>query len=133
MIDGENRFSNRQSVTGTAVSDNIVQLDPSGKDVASGEPLFLNVIVNKPSGSASAMTVAFQVAATETMTSPVTVASWVIPATVMEKGGPVLSASLPAKLSRGYGRIQYSGTSVSGLQVTAFLGQQGQTNLYWQD
>ncbi len=131
MIDGETRFSDRQALSGTAVSENIVEFDKSGKDVASGEPVYLNVLVTKHDTAAPAMDIEVRAAAGRDMAGAAKIATFTLPAGVVGKGGPILSAPLPAKLARGYGRLNYAltGTAPAGFQVTAWLGMAGQTNL----
>ena len=129
MIDAEARFSDRQALTATAVSNDIIEFEPHNHDIGAGEAVFLNVIVANPDKTAATLNVHLQVAPGEDMAGAEDVAIWEIPAEVIAKGGPVLSASLPAKLSRGYGRLNYVMTTFpANFTVTALLGQQGQTN-----
>lgn len=128
MIDAETRFSDRQAITATAVSENVVELDPSGQDVGAGEPIYLNVYGSKPTTNPTSFTIELQTDNDSAMGNAVVTASHPIQMAILSKGGSIFSGAVPTGM-KAYARLRYvvAGSPV-GFNVTSWLGRPDQTN-----
>lgn len=76
ILDKTNEFSDGQTVTATAISTNVIDLNPSGAndelDIGAGEPVWLVVQVDETATAAGAatVTVSLESSAAPGMTSP---------------------------------------------------------------
>ncbi len=127
MWDAEVMFSHKQAVAATALSDNSIACPD--KDIASGQPVQVQVMGTKAAGGGT-MNIVVQTGNADDMSDAAPIATYHLPAKTMAKGGPILSAGLPAKLCKRRLRLQYvpAGT-LTGLKITAGLVLDGQTNI----
>lgn len=92
ILDKSNEFSDSQAITASALSTNVIDLNPSGKnpvqDIGAGEPIWLVVQVDKAATAAGAATVAITLesSAAPGMSSP----------TVHYNSGPKALANITA-------------------------------------
>ena len=119
MFDGENLFSNRQTLAAGA-SENTVDL--GARDAGPGRPAILSVILS--GGAAGALIVTLTTGDDSALADGRTAATYAIPAALAARGGAVLAAALPSGLDR-YLRLGYAGST--GGTVTAGLVQGAET------
>ncbi|AZR94974.1 hypothetical protein BBB39_15305 [Bordetella trematum] len=76
ILDKSNEFSDSQAITATAVSTNVIDLNPSNKnpiqDIGAGEPVWLVVQADETAAAAGAatVTITLESSAAPSMTSP---------------------------------------------------------------
>ncbi len=115
IFDKENLFSDKQAVSATAVSTNVVDLGPG--DAGAGERPYLTV--NATGFTAGTLTVELQSADVAAMTNAKTVATFPVDAATLKKGGQIVAAKLPKGMLR-YARLNYVPATASGT-ITAGL------------
>ncbi len=119
MFDGETMFSNKQDVTGTVVSDNILHVQ---RDIGGGTPLYLEV--DCPPVAGATLTVNIQHGDLEDMSDAATCDTHVVDPDALTRGGCVLCAPLTA-WNRKYLRLSY--TATGNLSITAGITTSRQT------
>jgi hypothetical protein len=124
MWDSENMFSEKQEVTATAVSDNVVNVSDR---VGDGKPVHLEVMAGSYSGD-GALAVEVNASDSEDMADPVTIATYGIPNAILVRGGSILGAPLPTG-AKPFLQLKYlvAGT-ITGGHLTAGLVWGTQTN-----
>ncbi len=119
MFDGETMFSNKQAVSGTANSDNILHVQ---RDIGGGRQLYLEV--DCPPAAGAALTVTLQHGDLEDMSDAATLDTHVVDPDALARGGCVLCAPLTA-WNRKYLRLSY--TATGSLTITAGVTTSRQT------
>ncbi|MDR1490598.1 MAG: hypothetical protein LBS65_09005 [Desulfovibrio sp.] len=130
ILDAQTLFSKAQAFTATAASTNIVDLGEG--DAGPSERLSLFVTADPPftvtGVNAATITVELQTADAATaaaLTSPVTVASYLVTKDAIQAGGKLVAARLPHGMKR-YARLNYvvtlgASTTIADGKITAGL------------
>ena len=126
MFDRENMFSDKQALTATAASTDVVYVGEG--DAGPGQPLFIEIDAT-PSTGVTAMTVTVNTSDAEAMTGAVVLGTFTVSTDRLAAGGPILIAAIPSGCKR-FLRLNYTITGTpSNLTVTAGLVAAGQSNL----
>lgn len=138
--DYENQFSDKQALTATAVSTNIVKVAspwtagnpdaPARTETGSAEPVTVQVFGSGFTGTGS-VTVGIETADMEDFSDAVVIQTNSIPTARLKKGGALLAAYLPASGARAFLRLQYTVAGAIGGagKVSAGLTLGSQTNV----
>lgn len=120
LFDKENKFSDAQKITVTAVSTNVVDFGTSNGDPAFGTQKPLAIQVVEDFKDATSVAVALQTSEDAAFTTPITLAqSGAVPVAQLKAGYKFPIVSLPKGCKR-YNRLNYtvSGTATAG-KITA--------------
>lgn len=135
ILDETTLFSNRQAVTATAPSTNVVDLGPvgipAGRDIGKGKPIPILIQVVESFDKLTTLAVALQVSADESFTSPKTVATTpAIPVADLVAGYQFVLDYVPRGTDERYMRLNYTvvGTTPDKGKVTAGISMGHQTN-----
>ncbi len=118
IFDKENLFSDKQAVTATAVSANVVDL--GGPDAGAGDRPYLAVHATPFTGT-GALSVELQTSADAAFGASRVVAAFPVANDSLKKGGQIVGGKPPKGMLR-YARLNYAVTgAISGGAVTAGL------------
>lgn len=121
MLDDLLKFSDKQAITATAASENIIDL---GKDreVAFGNPIPLLAIVKEDFNNATSLKIAVETSAAEDFTTSVELASSTVLLANLKKGNMIPLSFMPAG-NKGFVRLKYTvtGTAPTTGKISAYL------------
>lgn len=139
ILSNESLFSNKQAITATALSTNVIDLGERGTpygavaplegDIGLGTPIPVNIRVNEAFNNLTSLKIALEVGATESLGTEV--ASVTIPVAALEAGYQFPLLHLPAGIKGRYLGVRYTvnGTAPDAGKVTAGLTFGHQTNI----
>ena len=122
LIDAQNLLSDKQAITATAASTNIIDLGATVRNVAVGEPLPLLIQVNEAFNNLTSLAIAIQTDDNASFSSAATVYTTTVLAASLVVGYKVPIKVLPDVKER-YVRVYYTvtGTAPSTGKITAAI------------
>ncbi len=139
LMDLQSMFSNRQAITATAASTDVLDLGAAGtpkfakgpviRDLGRGRPIPINIQIVEAFNNLTSLTVALQVDNDSAFGSPKTVLSVVVPLAELTAGRTIPPFYIPVGVDERYVRLLYTvtGTAPTLGRVTAGL-QFGRSN-----
>jgi hypothetical protein len=137
----EQTFSEKQAITGNAVSTNVIDLGTPGtvlkapaalvRDIGKGRPIPIAIQVTADFNTLDSLTVGVQTSNAEGFGgSPVTVASTVLPLAALTAGKKYALQFVPLDVKQRYVRLTYTvgGSNPSTGSITAGIVKAVQTN-----
>lgn len=134
-------LSNRQAITATALSTNVIDIGapgtpygaqgPLGRDIGKGNPIPILVQVVETFNEATSVTVSLEVSANSAMTSSTVVASQTIPLAQLVAGKKINLQYLPNGINQRYLAVRYTvtGTAPTAGRMHAGISMGNQTNI----
>ena len=140
ILDITNLLSNKQSVTTTALSTNVMDLGTKGipyggnalnKDQGKGNPIPILIQVTEDFATLTSLTITLEVAATSAMTSSTVLNSQTIVAADLIAGKQTYMQCLPNGVDQRYLAVRYTvtGSAATAGTVTAGITMGNQTNI----
>jgi len=121
LFDLENGFSNKQAITGSAASTNVIKAGGALKEIAFGTPIPLRIQVVEDFATCTSVEFKVQTATDEGFTTPVDLATSGAVAVANLKAGYVAPILYMPKGNLGYLRLYYTvtGSNATAGKVTA--------------
>lgn len=117
ILDSTNTFSEKQAVTASAASTNVIDLGSATRgDIGKGTPIPINVQVTTDFATLTSLTVAIQMSTDEAFTSPKTIQSQTIALAGLVAGARFGFNCIPEGADYRYMRLYYT---VTGSDATA--------------
>jgi len=141
ILSAQQLFSDDQAVTATAISTNVVDLGVAGtpygaaaalnQDKGKGTPVPILVQVTEDFATLTSLTVTVEVSAAAGLTSPVVLASEVIPVADLVAGKQTFMQCLPNGADLRYLGVRYTvtGSNATAGTITAGVSMGNQTNV----
>ena len=141
ILSAQQLFSDDQAVTATAISTNVVDLGVAGtpygaaaalnQDKGKGTPVPILVQVTEDFATLTSLTVTVEVSAAAALTSPVVLASEIIPVADLVAGKQTFMQCLPNGADLRYLGVRYTvtGSSATAGAITAGVSMGNQTNV----
>lgn len=126
LIDSQNLLSDKQAITATAASTNVIDLGATVRNIAVGEPVPLTIVVNEAFNNLTSLAIAIQTDDNSSFSSATTVYTTTVLAASLVVGYKIPIKYVPDVKER-YVRAYYTvtGTAPSTGKITAGLFESG--------
>jgi len=128
ILDAQHQLSNAQAITGDAVSTNSYDIGSGAKDIGTGKPIHVIVVIDEAFDNLTSLAFELISSASSNLSSPTTVATLGTALLAgLTAGARIDLGPLPSGISQRYVGLNYNvtGTNPSTGKVTAFLSPMG--------